>query len=731
MTSWVQPDKTNAKLSLGVGFVVAVLLHGLLLIWLGGHAGVADDLAKDQVKQNEKILKSKGSLEIIKIKDAGQWVQGSAVDVSFEVKYIGQEILPNQRWRVDFLLSTDKQPSDDDFILGSAPGNIDLTTGDQASGLAKAMSLPLDFVGTMYLIGVCRDGFSAGGQWYLTKKIEIDPMDKPDLQMVDAKLNFDKTGRGMVSYGVKNSGVASAVGAAVDAIVLSKNRSWSPGDIVVGLREFGANEDIEGGGTDGVAGEGYVLPALGYRGGGKIDFNGNAKKFKVGQRLFVLVITDFENVIDEGGREANNGLAIEIIVKQDKQAKKRFEVFEEKIKEKQKIKKKNKKKKQKKKEKKKNKVKDKKKDKSKLERQHLILGSDDGVNEPQVAWISHQDFMAQLRAYRSLTHQPALQDRAKARPEGDYELFASEGGVGGVGGGGNAGGGGSSAAKRSAAQQYRASIRKIKQKTKISEIKGASQEINHQPKSRLKTTKKIAGADEKKKKDQSKEVSVQMAVAEKSKRQPQAEDAKKIKNNIKHKKTNKSKPISQAKNKTKSQTPNKATQKKNKNKDNNQDKGNNKDKSVGVAGKGAAQGNEKGKAKGLGKGKGQGSGTGDTVKITRVPRDSSRLPATSLTDTPLDFHFGQVITMKGLRVDPKVPRFPADVLLSSRPDRPVYELIFDRKTGKVLKVKQIRSSGYKDIDAIIRRSLYDWRARGKKLKEMKTDFSIQINILVG
>jgi outer membrane biosynthesis protein TonB len=106
--------------------------------------------------------------------------------------------------------------------------------------------------------------------------------------------------------------------------------------------------------------------------------------------------------------------------------------------------------------------------------------------------------------------------------------------------------------------------------------------------------------------------------------------------------------------------------------------------------------------------------------------------ATSTIDIPLDqIKLGKPIARQGLELRPQRPRFTTLTLLTAAPANPLTEIDFDRR-GVPTDARVVRSSGDRRIDHAVESSLFRWRARGKRLADLKSGevITIQIRIVI-
>lgn len=91
---------------------------------------------------------------------------------------------------------------------------------------------------------------------------------------------------------------------------------------------------------------------------------------------------------------------------------------------------------------------------------------------------------------------------------------------------------------------------------------------------------------------------------------------------------------------------------------------------------------------------------------------------------------GSVIARKGLRINTVGPRYSAIARRTSAPANPTAIVSFDR-TGKVVNVKLVRSTGYDNVDGPLITAMYKWTAEGPLLKHVAKTWDVPFNIQLG
>jgi hypothetical protein len=83
----------------------------------------------------------------------------------------------------------------------------------------------------------------------------------------------------------------------------------------------------------------------------------------------------------------------------------------------------------------------------------------------------------------------------------------------------------------------------------------------------------------------------------------------------------------------------------------------------------------------------------------------------------VDYINGKVKAGQGLDIKTVSPDFSTFVRVTAAPRNPVVELAFDR-SGEVVSVRFLITSGYVDVDEPIRDALWAWTAKGKEITEL-------------
>ncbi len=709
----------DSNLPLVVSFAVAVCFNLVFLLWISHYEGSG----------YLGVVKNKGRLVVEVLKIEGSAVEGGLIAFNFGVRNVGEAELRKSGWSVDFLLSKDDKPSADDVRLGGMKGDEAIGVGEIYDGVVSGERLPLDGYGGYFVIAVAGDGGSEKvGGWYKAEGIDISAMVKPDLVVADMDVERDVADEGVygvVSYRVKNRGHDSVVGRWRDVLVLSRDRKFSGDDVIVGERKSGEGS--------------FLLPTLDYVGRRALGMVVDTEKFEEGSAIYLLVVTDVDGEIDEGGREGNNSRAMLMRLGVDEKGEKRFDFVKE--------------------EAKKEDV-DEEREADLFEKNEVVLGSDDGGVEPTVAWISYEQFVQEVRAEKSRTHQPALQNFVRPRKDAPLDMFptgeASKGGkeVGGrvALGAGREGdsrrtfdrGKGNDQAAKSGLEDGRLSGRRELAVAKNSFVEG---DVANQFQSKSDGSKGDYSIDRDRKESRLAAAtdrgrlgvnpfgllggrdSLSLKEAEGEHRnllgKAQTLDAAKSDKGDEAERARQQKAIKGEKDlKGKSEVG-----------EFEKDTDTSGQRGKAEEGKGGRRFNPKSgegedAKKQAGKEEQAGDSGGKVGRETSVPLSRGHVDVTSLTDSPLVVRLGKVLTVKGIVIDPVKPYFGRSLLVGASKD-PEYELTFDYKTGKVVDVIEITSTGYAELDNKIELAMFRWKARGKELKKMKNDFSIKMKILIG
>lgn len=91
---------------------------------------------------------------------------------------------------------------------------------------------------------------------------------------------------------------------------------------------------------------------------------------------------------------------------------------------------------------------------------------------------------------------------------------------------------------------------------------------------------------------------------------------------------------------------------------------------------------------------------------------------------------GEVVARKGLRINTIGPRYSAIARRTAVPANPTAIVSFDR-TGKVVNVKLIRSTGFDNVDGPLITAMYKWTAEGPLLKHVAKTWDVPFNIQMG
>lgn len=122
----------------------------------------------------------------------------------------------------------------------------------------------------------------------------------------------------------------------------------------------------------------------------------------------------------------------------------------------------------------------------------------------------------------------------------------------------------------------------------------------------------------------------------------------------------------------------------------------------------------------------------EAVPVTPTPGDQTdkESDATSVIDAkPENWKLGKPLAASGLELKTKRPVFTTLQTLTSAPRNPLYRLHF-HSDGVPKVVEILESSGNTEVDAVIKASLYRWRAKGKSLATLKKDETRKVTIRI-
>jgi len=116
---------------------------------------------------------------------------------------------------------------------------------------------------------------------------------------------------------------------------------------------------------------------------------------------------------------------------------------------------------------------------------------------------------------------------------------------------------------------------------------------------------------------------------------------------------------------------------------------------------------------------------------TSAPRDESDVPPTILEEKQHTVEPGGVITRPGIKITAATPNITTPSWLVSGPTaaNPIARVTFDR-TGKVVSVDFLKSTGHANLDSPIKASFFGFKASGEALKKVRDTFSIEIKLLL-
>lgn len=119
----------------------------------------------------------------------------------------------------------------------------------------------------------------------------------------------------------------------------------------------------------------------------------------------------------------------------------------------------------------------------------------------------------------------------------------------------------------------------------------------------------------------------------------------------------------------------------------------------------------------------------ESPRPTAAPRSESEAMLTDLTAATHRVQPGRVLTLGDIEIQPQQPRFSAVARRSAVPRNPIAEVTF-APDGSVRDVELSRTTGYSNVDAPLRRSLYAWRAVGAGLERIDEPFTLTFEIIL-
>ena len=85
---------------------------------------------------------------------------------------------------------------------------------------------------------------------------------------------------------------------------------------------------------------------------------------------------------------------------------------------------------------------------------------------------------------------------------------------------------------------------------------------------------------------------------------------------------------------------------------------------------------------------------------------------------PTEIRPGRPVAMPGVTIDTVAPKFTAVTRLTSSPRNPLVRLTFNVR-GEVVTAEMLEASGDKNVDGPVLDALYQWRAKGDRLGEIR------------
>lgn len=86
---------------------------------------------------------------------------------------------------------------------------------------------------------------------------------------------------------------------------------------------------------------------------------------------------------------------------------------------------------------------------------------------------------------------------------------------------------------------------------------------------------------------------------------------------------------------------------------------------------------------------------------------------------PIEIDPGQPVAVEGIQIDTVAPKFTTITRLTVSPKNPLIRITFST-AGKVVRAEILESSRYKDVDRPVLDAIYQWKAKGAKLDELRT-----------
>ena len=90
---------------------------------------------------------------------------------------------------------------------------------------------------------------------------------------------------------------------------------------------------------------------------------------------------------------------------------------------------------------------------------------------------------------------------------------------------------------------------------------------------------------------------------------------------------------------------------------------------------------------------------------------------------------GKVIAQQGVVIQTVLPRISIVARMTSIPNNPKIEIIFDR-TGHVIQTQILISTGYDTFDGPILTSIYKWTVKPQSLHRIDHTLTLTVNILL-
>ncbi len=234
----------ESVIPMAVGLAVALLLHAALLPLV---AGMADSAPSSQAVTD-------AGLAATDLAAPQTIAAGRPVDIPYEVTSTGTMPVVGQ-WRDVLLLSVDDRPDDTDLIVASRAQDRAVPAGELYADRFEQVVIPEQYHGAFHLVLVAdRDGAvsrGGGSGQYLARPVVIESPLRPDLaiESIDAPEAAQADGSMLVRYTTTNRGEAVAPPRWSDRVYLSRDEVLDEDDLLLATIErsdlVGVNEGYE------------------------------------------------------------------------------------------------------------------------------------------------------------------------------------------------------------------------------------------------------------------------------------------------------------------------------------------------------------------------------------------------------------------------------------------------------------------------------------------------------